>query len=167
MLTNADSLSPFEISSLSLSLSLCSSRGAPHGAYTGRILPTWRCRILEGWHEPLEAYMITQSTNVEFSISCRIQHLLEPHLMQKRFYYLLRQKIMVFIFNILELIQSYWNYSIYYNIYTICNYIVYILSTTSAPAGSRWTTQVRLLQSLAAATLAETALFICYQTLLC
>ena len=40
MLTNADSLSPFEISSLSLSLSLCSSRGAPHGAYTGRILPT-------------------------------------------------------------------------------------------------------------------------------
>ena len=38
MLTNADSLSPFEISSLSLSL--CSSRGAPHGAYTGRILPT-------------------------------------------------------------------------------------------------------------------------------
>ena len=37
MLTNADSLSPFEISSLSLSLSLCSSRGAPHGAYTGRI----------------------------------------------------------------------------------------------------------------------------------
>ena len=104
--------------------------------------------------------MIIQSTNVEFSISCRIQHLLEPHLMQKRFYYLLRQKIMVFIFNILELIQSYWNYySIYYNIYTICNYIVYILSTTSAPAGSRWTTQVRLLQSLA-----ETALFICYQT---
>ena len=34
-----------------------------------------RCRILEGWHEPLQAYisyMMTQSTNVEFSISCQM-----------------------------------------------------------------------------------------------
>ena len=75
MLTNADSLSPFEISSLSLSLSLCSSRGAPHGAYTGRILPTWRCRILEGWHEPLQAYIKAHTSNsaslVTISKQCR------------------------------------------------------------------------------------------------